>query len=37
LDQALDRTAIQQGYRVPYRETYTLLDEIAGATIDGCR
>jgi DNA replication protein DnaC len=26
---------IQQGYRVLYRETHTLLDELAEATLDG--
>ena len=35
--QALGQAAIQQGYRVLYRETHTLLDEIAEATIDGSR
>ena len=29
--------AIEQGYRVLYRETHTLLDEITEATIDGSR
>jgi DNA replication protein DnaC len=37
LAQAIGLTAIQQGYRVLYRETHTLLDEIAEATIDGSR
>jgi DNA replication protein DnaC len=37
LAQAIGLAAIQQGYRVLYRETYTLLDEIAEATIDGSR
>ena len=37
LAQALGQAAIQQGYRVLYRETHTLLDEIADATIDGSR
>lgn len=37
LAQALGLAAIQQGYRVLYRETHTLLDEIAEATIDGSR
>ena len=35
--QAIGLAAIQQGYRVLYRETHTLLDEIAEATIDGSR
>jgi DNA replication protein DnaC len=37
LAQALGQAAIQQGYRVLYRETHTLLDELAEATIDGTR
>ena len=37
LAQALGQAAIQQGYRVLYRETHTLLDEITEATIDGSR
>ncbi len=37
LAQAVGLAAIQQGYRVLYRETHTLLDEIAEATIDGSR
>jgi len=37
LSQAIGLAAIQQGYRVLYRETHTLLDEIAEATIDGSR
>src|SRR5881628_3069733 len=37
LAQALGLAAIQQGYRVLYRETHTLLEEIAEATIDGTR
>jgi DNA replication protein DnaC len=37
LAQAIGMAAIQQGYRVLYRETHTLLDEIAEATIDGSR
>lgn len=37
LAQAIGLTAIQQGYRVLYRETHTLLDEIAESTIDGSR
>ena len=37
LAQALGQAGIQQGYRVLYRETHTLLDELADATIDGSR
>jgi len=37
LAQAIGQAAIQQGYRVLYRETHTLLDELADATIDGSR
>src|ERR671930_1476211 len=37
LAQAIGMAAIQQGYRVIYRETHTLLDELAEATIDGSR
>ena len=37
LAQAVGLAAIQQNYRVLYRETHTLLDEIAEATIDGSR
>jgi DNA replication protein DnaC len=37
LSQALGQAAIQQGYRVLYRETHTLLDELADASIDGTR
>ena len=37
LAQAIGLAAIQQGYRVLYRETHTLLDEIAEATVDGAR
>src|SRR6266568_7186753 len=37
LAQAIGHAAIQQGYRVLYRETHTLLDELADATIDGTR
>ena len=37
LAHAIGLAAIQQGYRVLYRETHTLLDEIAEATIDGSR
>ena len=34
LAQAIGQAVIQQGYRVLYRETYTLLDELADATLD---
>jgi DNA replication protein DnaC len=37
LAQAIGQAAIQQGYRVLYRETHTLLREIVDATIDGTR
>jgi len=37
LAQAIGLAAIQQGYRVLYRETHTLLGDIAEATIDGTR
>src|SRR5213594_4491794 len=37
LAQAIGLAAIQQGYRVLYRETHTLLEEIAEATLDGTR
>ena len=37
LAQAIGRTAIQQGFRVRYREAHVLLEEIADATIDGTR
>jgi DNA replication protein DnaC len=37
LAQAIGMAAIQQSYRVIYRETHTLLDEITEATIDGSR
>ena len=37
LAQAIGLAAIQQGYRVLYRETHALLDEIAEAAIDGTR
>ena len=37
LAQAIGRAAIQQGYRVLYREAHTLIEEIADATIDGTR
>jgi DNA replication protein DnaC len=37
LAQAIGLAAIQQGYRVLYRETHMLLDDIAEATIDRSR
>lgn len=37
LAQAIGRAAIQQGYRVIYREAHTLMEEIADATIGGTR
>jgi DNA replication protein DnaC len=37
LAQAIGRAAIQQGYRVVYREAHTLIEEIADATLDGTR
>lgn len=37
LAQALGRAAIQQGYRVVYREAHALMEDIADATIDGTR
>lgn len=37
LAQAIGRAVIQQGYRVYYRETHTLLEELAEATLDGTR
>jgi DNA replication protein DnaC len=37
LAQAIRQAVIQQGYRVLYRETHTLLDELAEATPDGTR
>lgn len=37
LAQALGRAAIQQGYRVVYREAHALIEEIADATLDGTR
>lgn len=37
LAQAIGQAAIQQGYRVLYRETHTLLDELADAALDGTR
>ena len=37
LAQAVGQAAIQQGYRVLYRETHVLLDELAEAIADGTR
>lgn len=37
LAQAIGRAAIQQGYRVAYREAHTLLEELADAALDGTR
>jgi DNA replication protein DnaC len=37
LAQAIARAAIQQGYRVVYREAHALIEEIADATINGAR
>ena len=37
LAQAIGRAAIQQGYRVLYRETHVLIEEIADASLDGTR
>ena len=37
LAQAIGQAAIQQGYRVLYRETHILLEELAEAVIDGTR
>src|SRR6185436_8152607 len=37
LAQAVGQAAIQQGYRVLYRETHILLDELADAIVDGTR
>jgi DNA replication protein DnaC len=37
LAQAIGRAAIQQGYRVTYREAHTLLEELAEAAVDGTR
>ncbi len=37
LAQAIGRAAIHQGHRVLYRETHTLLEEIADSTLDGTR
>ena len=37
LAQAIGQAVIQQGYRVLYRETHKLLDDLAEAAIDGTR
>src|SRR5437016_13076933 len=37
LAQAIGQAAIQQGYRVLYRETHMLLNDIADAALDGTR
>ncbi len=37
LAQAIGQSAIQQGYRVLYRETHVLLDDLAEAVVDGAR
>jgi len=37
LAQAIGQCAIQQGYRVLYRETHKLLEELAEAVVDGTR
>ena len=37
LAQAIGHAAIQQGYRVLYRETHVLLEELADAVVDGTR
>src|SRR6195256_3661158 len=37
LAQAIGQAAIHQGYRVLYRETHVLLDELADAVADGTR
>jgi len=37
LAQAIGRAAIQQGYRVYYREAHALIEEIADATVEGNR
>jgi hypothetical protein len=37
LAQAIGQSVIQQGYKVLYRETHILLEEIADATLDGAR
>jgi DNA replication protein DnaC len=37
LAQAIGQAVIQQGYRVRYRETHVLLDELAEASLEGTR
>jgi DNA replication protein DnaC len=37
LAEAIGHAAIQQGYRVIYREAHTLLEELAEATLAGTR
>lgn len=37
LAQAIGHAAIEQGYRVLYREAFVLLEELADATLDGTR
>ena len=37
LAQAIGQSAIQQGYRVIYRETHVLLDQLADAVAEGTR
>lgn len=37
LAQAIGQAAIRQGYRVLYRETHVLLEELAEAVVDGAR
>lgn len=37
LAQAIGQAVIQQGYKVLYRETHILLEEVAEATLDGSR
>ena len=37
LAQAIGRAAIQQGYRVVYREAHTLIEQLADVTLDGTR
>jgi DNA replication protein DnaC len=37
LAQAIGRAAIQQGYRVVYREAHLLIEQIAEAALDGTR
>jgi len=37
LAQSIGRAAIQQGYRVVYREAHTLIEQIADASLDGSR